>query len=239
MRVCVAGGAGGIGRATVALLRAQGATVTVLDLPASLATHPPAAGVRAMPCDATDAAQVAGAFADIGPLDGLVHLAGFAGPRTPVAEADPAAWEAVHAASLTSAMLVCRAAWPWLRAGTSPAIVLASSGLALRAAPGYGAYAAAKAGLLALMRTLAAEGAPWLRVNAVAPSAVETEFLTGGTGRAPEAPRFDAASYARGVPLGRLATAEEVAAPILFLLGPGAAYITGQTLHVNGGQITP
>jgi len=242
-RIAVLGGAGGIGRAVVGGLGAAGCRVAVLDLAASLKAHPVAETVWARACDATDAAEVGAAFAALqaewGGLEGLVHLVGFAGTRAAVADADPAEWEAVAAGNLRSAMLAARAAWPLLRAGTAPAMVLTASGLAQRAAPGYGAYAAAKAGVLALTRTLAAEGAPWLRVNAVAPSAVATEFLTGGTGRAPMPGRFDAEAYARAVPLGRLARAEEVAAPILFLLSPGAGYITGQTLHVNGGQITP
>jgi len=238
-RIAVTGGAGGIGRALVAALAEGGCAVTVLDLPASLAAHPVPEGVRAMPLDATDEAAVTEAFAGLGPLDGFVALAGFAGPRLPVAGTPAALWAEVAEGNLRATFLCARAALPLLRAGTSPAMVLMSSGLAAKPAPGYAPYAAAKAGVLALARTLAAENAPWLRVNAVAPSAVETAFLEGGTGREASPARLDREAYARGVPLGRLAVPEDLVGPLLFLLGPASAYVTGQTLHVNGGLLMP
>ena len=136
-----------------------------------------------------------------------------------------------------------RAALPMLRAGRDPALVLVSSGLAQRVLPGYAGYAAAKAGLIALTKAIAVENAPGLRANAVAPGAVDTEFLAGGTGRAPAADtpplRFDVEAYARTVPMGRIATPEDVVGPILFLLGPASRYMTGQVLYVNGGALTP
>jgi 3-oxoacyl-[acyl-carrier protein] reductase len=229
-RIAVTGGAGGIGRALVAALHGNGDRVAVLDLPGALRGEH---DVLELACDATDEAQVSSAFATLrdawGALDGLVTLAGFAGPRLPVAETTFAQWAEVAEGNLHATFLACRAALPLLRAGNAPAIVTMASGLATKAAPGYAPYAAAKAGVLALTRALAAENAPWLRVNAVAPSAVETDFLTRGGAR------FDVEAYARAVPLGRLATPEDVVGPVLFLLGDGAAYVTGQTLHVNGG----
>ncbi len=79
---------------------------------------------------------------------------------------------------------------------------------------------------------------PNIRVNAVAPAAVDTAFLRGGTGRSDEqgAPRFDMDAYAASIPLGRIALPEDIAGPILFLLSDAAGYITGQTLHINGGS---
>lgn len=90
-----------------------------------------------------------------------------------------------------------------------------------------------------LARLLAAECAPHVRVNAVAPGAVETPFLTGGTGREQRATNFDREAYLRTVPLARMASPDDVVGPILFLLGPTASYLTGQTLHVNGGLLMP
>ncbi|WP_137176823.1 SDR family NAD(P)-dependent oxidoreductase [Roseomonas sp. AR75] len=243
-RVAVTGGAGGIGRALVAALLGEGCGVAVLDLPAVLAAHPPAGGALPLPCDATDEAGVGAAFASLrdrwGGLDGLVTLAGFAGPKLAAGETSLALWTEVTEGNLAATFLACRAALPLLRAGKDPAVVTMASGLAAKPAPGYAPYAAAKAGVLALTRALAAENAPWLRVNAVAPSAVETAFLRGGThAGGADAPRFDTDAYSRSVPLGRLATPEDVVGPILFLLGPAAAYVTGQTLHVNGGLLMP
>lgn len=245
-RIAVVGGAGGIGRALVAALREAACQVAVLDLPDSLIAHPPR-DARAIPLDATDEAQVHRAFSALANrwdgLEGLVLLAGFAGPRLPAEQTEAATWDEVTEGNLRSAFLCARAALPLLRAGQAPSLVLTSSGLAAKPAPGYAPYAAAKAGVLALTRVLAAENAPWLRVNAVAPSAVETAFLTGGTGRGGEAPgaqaRLDREAYVKTIPLARIAVPEDVVGPVLFLLGPASQYVTGQTLHVNGGLLMP
>ena len=120
-------------------------------------------------------------------------------------------------------------------------MVHVASSLAVKASVGYGPYGAAKAGILALMRVLATENAPGIRSNAVAPSAVRTEFITGGTGRSayPDAPLLDLEAYGKALPLGRIAEPDDVVGPILFLLGPGSRYMTGQVLHVNGGLFQP
>jgi 3-oxoacyl-[acyl-carrier protein] reductase len=227
-------------------LSALGAKVAVLDLPASLERHPPHEVALIVPLDVVDEASVISAFGQVEHafegLDGLVNLAGFTLPRTPVAETTQSAWSTVLAANLEGTFLTCRAALPLLHRGTDAAIVNTSSGLALKPTPGYGPYSAAKAGVLALTRLLAQENAPQVRVNAVAPSAVDTAFLRGGTGRggdAEVAARLDLEAYVRTIPLGRIAVPQDVIGPILFLLGPAAAYVTGQTLHVNGGLLMP
>lgn len=239
-RIAVVGGCGGIGRAVVDGARELGAEVVVLDLPASLR------GEAGIVLDVTDPRSVADAFAELargGGLHGLVNLAGYAAAKQPVAEVGHATWSDVVAANLTGAFLVAKAALPLLRATATPerpsAIVHAASGLASRLLPGYGPYGAAKAGLIALTKSLAVENAPLVRANAVAPGAVETAFLDGGTGRAPHGERLDVSAYVRTVPMGRIAVPEDVAAPILFLLSPGAAYMTGQVLWINGGALTP
>ena len=240
-RVLVTGGAGGIGRALVAALVEAGIRVTVVDLPATLDRHPPPAGVTALACDLTQERAVAAAFAAVGPLDGLVALAGFALGSTRVGDATLSAWSRVLGGNLDASFLAIRAALPLLRQGVEPAIVAMASGLAVRAAPGYAGYGVAKAGVIALTKLVAAEEAPLIRANAVAPAAVDTAFLRGGTAHgAPDQPmRLDLERYLATVPLGRLATPDEVVGPILFLLSPAARYITGQTLHINGGSLMP
>ena len=228
----------------VAMLMEAGCRIAALDVPASLsaiADDWPDAITR-IPLDATKENEVEGAFARVaedGALDGLVNLAGFTRERCSVAKTQHAAWQEVIDVNLDSAFLCARAAMPLLRDGRDAAMVLTSSGLALKPTPGYGPYAAAKAGVLALTRILAAENAPHVRVNAVAPSAVETTFLTGGTGRARRKSSFDKDAYLATVPLARMAKPIDVVEPVLFLLGPASSYITGQTLHVNGGLIMP
>lgn len=247
-RIAVAGGAGDIGRAVVGACRQNGHDVAVLDLPRSIAKHPAEKGVASVAVDATDAASVEAAFASIGrswdAIDGLVFLVGFTiTPPTTVDAISPAQWDEVIAGNLRSAYLIARAALPFLRRGRAPAIVNVSSGLGFNVLPGFGPYAAAKAGVIGLTKALAAESAPAIRVNAVAPSAIETAFMQGGTGRGTDDPAaaawFKGGDYAKLFPLGRLATVEDVVGPILFLLGPAARFMTGQTLHVNGGRLTP
>jgi 3-oxoacyl-[acyl-carrier protein] reductase len=244
-RVAVVGGCGGIGRAFVAAALDAGMVVAILDLPASLAAHPPPAACLVYAVDATSPTDVESAFAGIraawGALDGLVNLCGFPGPRTPLLELDPATWREVSQGNLDAAFLSSKYALPLLLQGSAPAMVHVASSLAVKASPGYGPYASAKAGILALTRMLAAEHSPAIRVNAVAPSAVRTEFITGGTGRKAQGspPLLDLDAYGRTLPLQRVAEADDVVGPILFLLGPGSRYMTGQVLHVNGGLFQP
>jgi 3-oxoacyl-[acyl-carrier protein] reductase len=244
-RILVTGAGGGIGRALVDALLARGAEVLGLDLPRVLDASPLPDAVASFPCELTDEASVSATFRQIAArwpaLDGLVALAGYALPRTSVHDLAKADWSDVLAGNLDTTMLPVRAALDLLRKGDAPAIVTMASGLGVKAAPGYGAYGVAKAGVIALTKMLAAEEAPVIRVNAVAPSAVDTPFLRGGTAHGAEGQplRLEVDAYLRTIPLGRLATADEVVGPILFLLSPAARYITGQTLHINGGGLMP
>ena len=243
-RLAVLGGAGGIGRALVARAAAEGWRVSVLDLPASLARHAVPPGVRAIPVEGQSEASVAQAFAAVaeeGGLEGFVNLAGFASPMGALAETGPAMWDEVIAGNLRTAFLTARAVLPLLAQGRQPAMVQMVSGLAAFTRPGYGPYAAAKAAMISMTKTLALEAAPAIRVNGVGPGAVDTAFLRGGTGRSDEnePARLDVAAYSAVIPLKRIAVAEDVVGPTLFLLGPDSAYMTGQVLWVNGGAYMP
>jgi NAD(P)-dependent dehydrogenase (short-subunit alcohol dehydrogenase family) len=92
-----------------------------------------------------------------------------------------------------------------------------------------------------MTKTLAIENAPVVRANAVAPGAVDTAFLRGGTGRSDEtgAVSLNIEAYAATIPLQRIAAVEDIVGPILFLLGSGSRYMTGQVLWVNGGAYMP
>lgn len=246
MRVVLVGGCGGIGRALADAIADSGARVAVLDLPQSIAAHPPRAEL-VLAFDATDESQVDAAFARVassfGALDALVNLAGFSHGARPVADTTSAAWGEVLNGNLNSVFLCCRAALPLLHRGREATIVNLASGLGVKPFPGHGPYSVAKAGIIQLTRLLAQENAPQVRVNAVAPGAVDTAFLRGGTGRGGDDPALekhvDASAYVRGIPLGRLAQADDVVGPVLFFLSDAARYVTGQILHVNGGGLMP
>ncbi|MEQ8708319.1 MAG: SDR family NAD(P)-dependent oxidoreductase [Rhodospirillales bacterium] len=244
-RIAVVGGCGGIGRVLVEALADAGSRVAVLDLPASVGQHPPGSSELTIQLDASDEASVNAAFEQIAEqfmaLDGLVNLAGFTRAKIPVADMTLADWEDILAGNLRSTFLCCKAAMPLLRQGGNPAIVNMASGLATRLMPGYGPYGAAKAGVIAMTKALAIENAPDVRANTVAPGAVDTAFLRGGTGQKPggNSTQLDVTAYTKTIPMGRIAVPEDIVGPMLFLLGPASAYMTGQVLHINGGSLTP
>lgn len=235
----VVGGAGGIGRALVSALAAGGDRVSVLDLQASLARHPVPAGVDGRAIDATDESSLTAAAAGLAPIDAVVNLAGFLIEMRPMIDTPAAEFDATIAGNVRSAWLVAKVLAPLIRDGG--AYVNTASGLAANPRPGYGAYAASKAAIISFTKTLAHELAPRIRVNCVAPGAVDTAFLRGGTGRSDEARKasIDAEAYARLVPLGRMAVVDDVVGPIRFLIGADSRFMTGQTLWVNGGQYMP
>jgi NAD(P)-dependent dehydrogenase (short-subunit alcohol dehydrogenase family) len=148
------------------------------------------------------------------------------------------------AVNLRAAFLCARFALPHLHRSDDACIINVSSSLAYNPNKGSAAYVASKGGMVSLTKALAMENAPRVRANVVAPSAVDTEFLYGGTASPDASPddhlfKLTLPSYLSGIPMGRLAEPADVVGPILFLAGPGARYITGQVLHVNGGRITP
>jgi 3-oxoacyl-[acyl-carrier protein] reductase len=141
----------------------------------------------------------------------------------------PEAFQGDIVANLNSQFLVAQAAYPHLRRSPTAAIVMVSSLAGLDGLSGQASYAAAKAGIVGLARSLAAEWvADGIRVNVVAPGL----FATPKVEALPDSTRD---RLLAGVPMGRVATLDEVVAPILFLLSPGAGYITGHVLRIDGG----
>lgn len=237
-RIAVLGGAGGIGRQLVAELGGE-AEVIVLDLPASLERY--VLPCENVPLDLHDEASVLRATEGLGPLDGFVNLAGYNIAQRPVAEMESAFFDDILSGNLRGAFLAARAVIPLMQDRPGASMVMISSGLAQFIRPQFGAYAMAKAGVIALTKTLALECAPKVRVNAVAPAAVDTAFLRGGTGRSDEtgAVEMDMERYRGLTPLARIAEPADVSGPIRFLLGPDSRFMTGQVLWVNGGAYMP
>lgn len=245
-RLIVAGGCGGIGRSIVDEALALGLEVIVLDLQVSIDAHRPPPGVVAcVGLNAGHELEVEAAFKTISArwraIDALVNLVGFTRERIPIEDMSTEEWDSIVAGNLRSAFLISRAAAPGLRAsaasGGQPAVVLTSSTFGVRVSrSGYGPYAASKAGVIGLCKALSAEWAPQVRVNCIAPGLIQTAFLTGGTGRAPKKTGLDQQEFLKTVPMGRLGEPLDITGPTLFLLSEAAGYITGQTLHVNGGS---
>jgi 3-oxoacyl-[acyl-carrier protein] reductase len=244
-RIGLLGGCGGIGRAVLAACVRGGDDVAVLDLKSSLGRHPPPPGVVAIEIDGSVEAAVTGAFESIGrlwgALDGFVNAAGFLVTKQDLARTPAVEFDATIEGNLRTAFLCCKAAIALLECGEGPSLVNIASGLGGFIRPQYGPYAVAKAGMIALTKTLALEHAPRIRANTVAPGPVDTAFLRGGTGRSMEDKpiSLDIPAYNAIIPLKRVATPEDIVGPVMFLLGPQSAYMTGQTLWVNGGAYMP
>lgn len=248
-RIVIAGGAGGIGRQLVQTCRDHEHLPIVLDLPASLEAHQDSHAGQGIGFDGGDPASIEAAVAEVGrrhdAIDAFVFLSGFPIlPRRPLLETDIERWDELMAVNLRAAYLFFKALVPLLREGNNPAVVSVASSLAYQVMPGMSTYAASKGALVSLTKGFAMENAPKIRANVVAPGAVDTDFLGGGTGRSANdfnRDWFDQLSntYVAAVPLARVAEPADIVGPIMFLLGHGSSYMTGQVLHVNGGRLTP
>lgn len=238
--VAVAGGCGGMGRVLVNALLKTGVNVAVLDMQTSITQNPPPPEALTLAIDGSDAVSVENAFAELANqwphLDGFVNLIGFFKGWSQVSELPVDIFDEVISGNLRSHFLCARAALPMLRNSTSGSLVNVSSTLGIDVVKHYSHYSAAKAGVIALTKGMARENGEHVRVNAIAPGLSNTAFLTGGTGRDKLFDGIDPEYYGKMVPMKRMAEAEDMTGPILFLLGKASAFVNGETLIVDGGM---
>lgn len=246
----VVGASAGIGAATAQLLAEEGARVLIASRSATgiaalaeqvaLSTNNRPAVATA---DITEAgaaeALVAAAVAELGGLDAVVDCVG-GSIRSPFEGLSDADWQGNYAFNVLSAVRLVRASLPALRRGRDPAIVVLGAAAARMPYPNQIVSNVHKAGLLALVKTLAAEFAPeGIRVNSVAPGRTLTRLWTDRADKlaAERGTTRDAviAEFAHEIPLGRFGAAEEVAAMVAWVASPRAGYVTGQTINVDGG----
>jgi 3-oxoacyl-[acyl-carrier protein] reductase len=237
----VTGGSRGIGRATALLLARAGADVAIgyhrraVEADAVVAEIG-TLGRRALAVggDLADAGVVDRVFASVtaalGPLDLFVGNAGI-WPADEVAlrDLDEQRWRHTMTADLDAVFLSTRAALRRMRPGGR--VVLVASTAGQRGEAYHADYAAAKGAMIALVKSLAVECAPDITVNCVAPGWVDTEMAAGPLGGA------TGPGIVATIPLGRVASAEDVAGPIVFLCSDLARHITGEVLNVNGGSV--
>ena len=237
----VTGAAGGIGRCISARLAAAGAALALVDIDRAgaeaLLAELGAKGVAiaadlSTPEDVT--AAVRAAEDQLGPLDILVNNAGISGVGPPKATVDTPLeeWEKTLAINVTAPFLFCQAVIPGMVARGRGAIVNIASMAGILCLPGRVSYAASKAALISLTKTLAVECGPaGVRLNAVCPGWVDTPFIAARMAH----PELRAQAEAM-VPIGRVATPDEIADVVLFLMSPAARYMTGAAVAVDGGM---
>lgn len=233
----VTGGASGIGRAVVARLVQEGARVIVWDVDeARLQSCAQALGasVLVQKVDVTQEAAIDPAMAEAiawaGQLDILVNGAGIVGPSGPFWQVDTAAWERVMRINLFGTFLVSRAACPHLIARGWGRIVNVASVTANEGPKDLAPYAASKAGVVGLTKSMGKDLAQsGVLVNAVTPALIATELLQQLT------PQYMAAALSR-IPMGRAGTLEEAAALITWLCSAECAFSTGAVYDLSGGR---
>ena len=230
----------GIGKATARALAAQGARIVILDLreeDAQSAAADLGDAHLGLACDVTDkAACVKAAKAALdryGRIDGLINNAGITQPvRTLDITAE--GFDAIVDVNLRGTLYMSQAVLPVMKEQKSGSIVCMSSVSAQRGGGIFGGphYSAAKAGVLGLARAMAREFGPdSIRVNSITPGLIQTD-ITGG--KLTDEMRVD---IIKGIPLGRLGDADDVANACLFLVSDLSTYLTGITLDVNGGML--
>lgn len=234
----VVGGGSGIGRATANLLASSGARVAVADLDGDRAKEVAAEiGGHAVEGDVTNdggATKVVDeAHAALGGLTRLVNIVGLAS-WTDLMSMDAETWERDIRINLTQHLFVCRAAARHMLVENGGAMALVASVSGIYGAPNHGAYGAAKAGVIDLVRTMTNEwSGRGIRINAVAPDIIATPRVVAGL--AGPGGDLDQRAAADGVPLARFGRPEEIAGPLVFLVSNLSSFMTGQCLIVDGG----
>jgi meso-butanediol dehydrogenase/(S,S)-butanediol dehydrogenase/diacetyl reductase len=234
-RVLITGGASGIGFATAKRFLEEGSSVFIVDwnrktFEEALSANPRLAGAQA---DVSNPCEVEGAFegmdALFGGIDILISNAGIS-VRKPFLDVTYEQWSRILRINLDGMFLCAQEAIKRMKGQRSGVILFTASTNGLEGHPLYADYNASKAGIILLAKTLALEFAPWLRVNSVCPGYVLTPMQ-----KAEYTPEM-LEEVNRNIPLNRHATPEEVAGLFAFLASGLAAYITGQTICIDGGE---
>ena len=239
----VTGGSRGIGRAVVELFAALGANVVVNYVKDANAAEAIVSGLRAK---ATKALAFKADISDSSEAHRLIQATVEQFKRIDILVCSAGIWEGDALESMTDELwsrtidvnlkgtwAACKAVVPVMKEQRSGKIVVVSSTAGQRGEAGYSNYAASKGGQIAFVKSLADELGPWkINVNAVAPGWVDTDMTQEALGD-----QSSRLKIAAGIPLGAIATVDDIAGPIAFLCSNWARHITGEVLNVNGGSV--
>ncbi len=246
MRVLVTAGASGIGRAMAQAFAETGAEVWITDIDRdALQTVPDSwTATQADARSEGDMAHVFQRLSEAGGLDVLCANAGIAGPTALVEDVALEDWKSCVSVNLEGAFLAAKYAAPLMKAARSGAIVLTSSTAGLYGYPNRAPYAAAKWGIIGLMKTLAMELGPFgIRANAICPGAVEGERMEGVLAREAAAKSMSRdqvyEGYAKGTSMRRFVEAQDIANMAVFLGSDAARLVSGQVIAVDGHTENP
>ncbi|NGN64561.1 SDR family oxidoreductase [Streptomyces sp. A7024] len=235
LKALVTGGGSGIGLATARLLAERGAEVAVLDLKPDAVEPPIRAYAADVADDASVQAAVSAAAGDLRGLDILVNNAGIGAAGT-VEDNDDAEWQRVLDVNVLGMVRTSRAALRHLRRSAHAAIVNTCSIAATAGLPQRALYSASKGAVLSLTLAMAADHVrEGIRVNCVNPGTADTPWV-GRLLDAAADPAAERAALEARQPMGRLVSADEVAAAVAYLASPAAASVTGTALAVDGGM---
>jgi NAD(P)-dependent dehydrogenase (short-subunit alcohol dehydrogenase family) len=237
--VLITGSADGIGWATAQRFAAAGYAVALLDLRLEAAQERAkqlGGGCLAVPCDVSTEKEVKDAVGAVlnhfGRLDAVINNAGIGNQHLPTLEQSTESFEQILRIHLSGTFMISREAARAMLKAQAGAIVNLSSIAGITGLPRRNAYGAAKAGIVAMTRSMACEWAVHgIRVNAVAPGFVATELVR----KLENDGSVNVSKLESRIPMGRLARPEEIAETIFFLCSPAASYITGSVLSVDGG----
>lgn len=241
-KILITGAASGIGLATARRFVAEGARVAILDVDAQRLDQ----AARELPecfplqADVTDEAAVARAVGEavrlLGGLDGVVNSAGISFWRN-FDELTFAEWRRILSVNLDGPFLVCKAAWPALKAAKASTIVNVASGAGLQPRQNFSAYSASKGGLVLFTKSIAMDGAPHgIRANAVCPGIVLTPMVEKNLALTGDREAAYQRYIARNL-MHRFGTAQEIADAILFLSSGESSFMTGSALGLDGGSV--
>lgn len=226
----ITGSSRGIGKAIAAALAREGWRVVLTGRRDSACGRETAAqlGAEFIPADLRDSAQIAALFDAVGDVDALVCNAGVAHYGL-LQDMTDEQWQDLFSVNTEAVFRCCRAAIPGMLRRKKGTIITLSSVWGVHGASCEAAYSASKAAVIGLTKALAKElGPSGIRVNCVAPGVIETDMLAHLSAE-------DKAALAEETPLGRLGTPEDVAALVAFLASERAAFLTGQTIGIDGG----